>query len=156
MAEDSTTKNSSTEGMDTEASDAIDDGIERDYFLQTLADIVNRTGMELGVTLTVGGALISGTMISGKTYYDSLRSLLSENIDNEDVVSFFKTIIDIPSSSYDYDSEDKRPINTVFIHLKDARFFGPDGHYIPQTGGALWRGRISQVDGFSLGAFSTS
>ena len=148
MAEDSNAKDADKEDLD-----ALDDGIERDYFLQALTNVVNRTGLEMGVTLTVGGTLVCGTMISGKTYYDGLYSLLSENIDNEDVLSFFKTLIDIPSANYVYDPEDTRPFNIVYIHLKDARFVGPDGNYIPDTGGTLWRGRISQVAGFHFGIF---
>lgn len=151
MAENSTEKDPSSEGSDT-----FNDGVERDLTLQVLTESVNRTGLEIGVTLCVGGALVSGIMISGKTYFDGLNSLMSENADNEDVISFFKEIFDAQSSFYDFDHESKWQLtNKGYVHLKDVRFHGTDGSQIPSTAGTLWRGRISQVSGFNLGTFGS-
>ena len=152
MTEDRTTEAPDAEAA-TEDLDTGDDGVERDFLLQTFVDIVNRTNAEIGMTLTMGGMLVSGTMIGGKKYYDELYSTFSQNIEDEEILSFLKKIIDIPSAAYDYDLADERPINIAWVHLKDARFFGPDGNFIPKTGGTLWRGRISQVSGFNFGVF---
>ena len=45
----------------------LDDGIERDFFLQVLVKIVD-TGLEIGITLSLGGGLVSGDLIDGKKY----------------------------------------------------------------------------------------
>ena len=132
----------------------LDDGVERDHFLQTLVILANNDDIEMGVTLTVGGFLISGMLISGKKYYEKIKTLLSENIDDDSALEYIQSIIDLPMAVYKDDDDDDRPINIVFIHLRNAQFFGSDGSHIPQPDGALWRGRISEVSGFFLGNLS--
>src|SRR5215475_14263588 len=41
-----------------------------DCFLQSLVEIVNDESANIPITLSVGGLLISGDMIGGKTYFD--------------------------------------------------------------------------------------
>ena len=41
-----------------------------DCFLQSLVSIVNDESASIPITLSVGGLLISGDMIGGKTYFD--------------------------------------------------------------------------------------
>jgi hypothetical protein len=150
MTDESTTKDPNTEDADT-----FDDGVERDFFLQTLVEIVNRTDIEMDVTLTIGGALVSGMMISGKSYYERLSSLVSKSIDNKDAIAFFKKILEEHEAIYDGATEETPLFNVAYIHLKNVKFTGTDGNSIPDNDGTLWRGRISQVSGFNLGTFKS-
>jgi hypothetical protein len=43
------------------------------------------------------------------------------------------------------------PRRPRYVHLREAQIVTPSGN-IPREGGLLWRGRISQVSGFTLGA----
>ena len=52
---------------------------------------------------------------------------------------------------YDTPPEESEPKNPQYIHLLRARTFGPGGIPIPNGPGVLWRGRLTDVSGFSLG-----
>ncbi|MBV9774376.1 MAG: hypothetical protein JO040_10525, partial [Gemmatimonadetes bacterium] len=43
-----------------------------------------------------------------------------------------------------------RPVEPEFIHLADARYVTGNGR-VPAQAGMLWRGRLSEVGGFSVG-----
>lgn len=126
-----------------------------DYFLQELVNLANHD-IEIGVTLTVGGFLLSGTIVGGKRYFDEhlagsgFSDEVQENV-RENMRKFFRSFGQI------YDplpegEEARRP--PTFIHLRDARFFHHAGKPIPGNQAIWWRGRISEVQGFSLGNLS--
>ncbi|MCQ9186327.1 hypothetical protein KMT30_46300, partial [Streptomyces sp. IBSBF 2953] len=48
------------------------DGRQTDWLLQWFTKFVNNTQLQIGITLTVGGNLISGTLISHQTYFEQL------------------------------------------------------------------------------------
>ena len=43
---------------------------KEDFFLQTLVNIVNMGPFTFGITLNVGGFLVSGELFSGKDYFE--------------------------------------------------------------------------------------
>src|SRR5689334_14729448 len=47
---------------------------EYDWFLSQLVGWANQFDVEQGITLAVGGAMISGQLISGKRYFDELAA----------------------------------------------------------------------------------
>jgi hypothetical protein len=107
------------------------------------ADDVDLDRRTIGITLTVGGLLVTGELISAKTYMDeflrgTLRDKMRSAIEEND--SLKQQIENAP------EGED-------FIHLRNTKFLLPTGQPpVPGVGnGVLWRGRRSSVDGFFVG-----
>src|SRR5438309_374555 len=87
------------------------------------------------ITLNVGGMLIAGELISGKTYLQEFTSQA------EQTTSSKQNDEPLP------DDEDRH-----YIHLRNAFFYMTGGTPVPGRGeGFLWRGRLSAVDGFTMG-----
>jgi hypothetical protein len=78
------------------------------------------------------------TMLSGVSNTEGLKEGIAEMLDNY-------------SKIYSEPPPEGQPPS--YIHLKDARIFAPGQNPIPSSG-LLWRGRISCVEGFSMGSFS--
>lgn len=101
-----------------------------DWFLQILVKMANRNA-GLSITLSVKGLLISGQLISGKTYFekfgDQMDSVFSQYIsETEDRVgdSFRVIAKEIYPENID-NQEDEAKAETPkphYIHLDDARF----------------------------------
>ena len=131
----------------------------RDWFLKFNLENVIPRGVEFDVTLTVGGSIISGVLISGKTYFEELAVMMEENSNGAGDLS--KTLADLwrPNGAvYAFEKpddapEDWSPPSIGYIHLRNARYF-LSGQPIPSAPGMLWRGKLSSVDGFSIGSFS--
>src|SRR5437879_2801038 len=49
----------------------------RDAMLIMLAEMSNKADMEMGLTLIIGGSVISGRLISGKKYLEAVAEQLS-------------------------------------------------------------------------------
>ncbi|OSN16574.1 hypothetical protein BV330_03894 [Pseudomonas syringae pv. actinidiae] len=116
--------------------------------LQWLVKFVANTKVELGVTLSVGGNLVSGHLISHDTYFEQLADDISapfSSFGNGTDATMKEMILSFkPGES----SEDTPAFH--FIHLKDCRTYSTDGNPICDAG-VLWRGRISAVDGLTIG-----
>lgn len=123
-----------------------------DWFLQTLVDTVNRSELSFGITLNVGGFLISGTLISGKSYFEGFGGDFASGCNNVKTAQSIKETFAKCGNIYKEDQENLPP--PAYIHLKDARFFNTSGRPIPGNRGVWWRGRISEVQGFVLGSLS--
>jgi hypothetical protein len=122
---------------------------DQDAFLTRLVEYAIH-GVELPVTLWVGGRMISGILTSGEHFFaDALQALgldekQPEGSNAEMMAADFQQWIDV------YHEPFSRP--PEFIHLKDARTFKGDGNMIPSDKGTMWRGKLSSIDGFHLGA----
>jgi len=126
-----------------------------DFLLQHLVSIANSTGLSMGVTLTVGGEVISGQLVGGKEYFELLKEAFLTSTSNvKGVGEAFGEMLDQYSQIYSAPPEDGA--QPSFIHLKQARVFSPGQTPMPSNGGLLWRGRISNVAGFSIGSFSVA
>jgi len=123
-------------------------GKQIDWLLQWLVKFVANTKVELGVTLTVGGNLVSGHLISHDSYFEQLAEDISKpftQFANGTDESMKEMILSFkPGDS----SEDTPAFH--FIHLKDCRTYSSDGNPVCEAG-VLWRGRIAAVDGFTIG-----
>ena len=119
-----------------------------DYFLVSHVIAANN-GLSFSITLNVGGILISGLLIGGKEYFQEFGRVFQDAHPNDPDRTYEKSIQALGDI---YDGSDaKEP--PLYIHLKDAKFYsGGIGSGTPKDG-ALWRGRISSVDGFILGSF---
>jgi hypothetical protein len=130
---------------------------EPDYVLQALVDLINSSEISFGISLTVGGFLISGNLISGKKYFDGVASeMASAYKDHAGASDAMKTYFSNFGKIYDNYSDEKSRNLPVFIHLSEAKFFHNAGAPFPGNRGVFWRGRVSCVSSFILGKLSAS
>lgn len=125
---------------------------DKDWFLQNLVNIVNSGGLSFGVTLNVGGFLVSGQLVGGKEYFEGFGSDFAGAFSDSESAEYIQKSFAKHGEIYSSDKETSPPPS--YIHLKEAKFFNTNGNPIPGNRGIWWRGRLSQVDGFSLGSLS--
>lgn len=96
------------------------------------------------ITLTVGGILVSGFIISAAIFLQANETIYGPIIR--------------PILPQEGESSDDEPPFLEFIHLRDAKFYLPGAnHPIPtSSAGTYWRGKISRMDGFFLGTLDLS
>lgn len=155
---------------------------QQDWFLDQIVEWANRFGIEVGLTLSVNGMLVSGQMISGRNFFlelatefrgdreeGSMIHTLAGLIErNKDVYEPFDLTLaeDKPADAQPSDTEvkaddnvdddgDSAPPPPSYIHLRNAKIFTPGQSAIPGNRGMLWRGRISEISGFSIGSLSS-
>jgi hypothetical protein len=130
------------------------EGQSVDWYLQLLVSICNRSGLEIGITLTVGGSVVSGMLVGGKKYFETFAKQFSDAWPGTDK-EVLRSALAQSASLYDHatDDRDKSASPPVqYIHLANARIF--HGHQVLPNSGVLWRGKINAVSGFSLGSLS--
>lgn len=132
---------------------AIREAPKEDWFLQILVNIVNKSQLKFGITLNVGGFLISGELISGKDYFEKFGSEFASPFQGK-VTKSAKEKIKKMITDYGgiYDKKQKEIDFPAYIHLKDAKFFSTTGKPIPYNQTVLWRSRIAEIQGFILGS----
>lgn len=125
-----------------------DQGKQIDWLLQFLVKFVVTTPVEIGITLSVGGNLVSGQLISHDAYFKQLAEDMAAPLAPFDggVDESMKQIIlsFTPGESADETTA------FHFIHLKDCKTYSSDQSPICADG-VLWRGKIASVDGFTIG-----
>jgi hypothetical protein len=131
---------------------------EADWFLQELVAFTNRTGFEVGVTLVVGGIMVSGMMIGGRKYFeqfaDIIKHSLTQAIDaefGEMMGNSYATVAEIYKPVGDGEVEPSAITKPGYIHMKDAVLYHPNDSPRLVVNHALWRVRITAVDAFTLG-----
>lgn len=130
----------------------LDDKVDRDWLLQHLATHANQTkDFNQSITLWVAGGLISGVLVSGSKFFDVYTDEMVRRV-TPDGQETTRALFRMIGERYYEPPENPIANNTAFIHLLDAKFWAPSGA-IPsaQSEGVAWRGRISQITGFSLG-----
>ena len=119
--------------------------MEGDVFLRRLVNAVNRGGTaEFAVTLTVGGVVVSGVLLSSSEYHARVTENLVEVAESDEVATALRAAI----GPRDLSSEEEA---IGYIHLRDAHIVHPSGALLPAGPGVLWRGRLETVDSFVLG-----
>jgi hypothetical protein len=123
---------------------------EPDGALAMLVGLVNDDIMTgIGVTLAVPGGIVGGLLISYSAWMDANAEIA------EAISPFFTALKDHMNAAKPATDLPPRPIH--FIHLCDARYWTPGSTIsLPSPGGMLWRGRLAQVSGWSLGTFGAS
>lgn len=125
-----------------------DQGKQIDWLLQFLVKFVVTTPVEIGITLSVGGNLVSGQLISHDAYFKQLSEDMAAPFGQFEagIDESMKQIIlsFTPGESADETSA------FHFIHLKDCKTYSSDQSAICAEG-VLWRGKIASVDGFTIG-----
>ena len=126
------------------------EGRQTDWLVQWFAGFVNRTSLEIGVTISVGGAQLSGALISHSTYFSRLADGFSsafkkfEGIDTDELR---KMILGFDQTAVVAEGE-KLPA-PQYLHLSDVKIIS--GGSTLNIEGGLWRGKIASIDGFILG-----
>ncbi|MBB3010617.1 gas vesicle accessory protein GvpU [Cupriavidus alkaliphilus] len=124
---------------------------EVDWHLQALVGLANNEGMEMGVTLMLSGTVVTGTLISGKTYFEEFGALFADGFSdmNEEQKATIRQAMSVPADLY---TPDRASVPISFIHLRNAKVRTPSGSM--PADGTLWRGRLTEVSGFFLGSLS--
>ncbi|MDV2684655.1 gas vesicle accessory protein GvpU [Alkalihalophilus lindianensis] len=122
----------------------------KDSILQFFVQAANKHNFSLDITLNVKGSLISGTLVSAKEYLDEL----SESFEGGNEVAQ-KVSNELSKASEEAESGSSLP-EVSFIHMKHTKVFIGDSKSTPSTGKILWRGKLSEVDGFFLGKITDS
>ena len=129
-----------------------------DWFLAELVRRANEGGLSLGLTLCVGGGLVSGALIGGREYFEGFAGDVASSVADATVAHKVREFFRSPAALYQPDEglPDGAKASSLadplsYIHLKAARFFTPSGAPIPGSCGGYWRGKLSAVDGFVLG-----
>lgn len=132
-----------------------------DWFLESFVRMVNESasGLEIGLTLQVGGFLVSGIMVSGPKYFEGFASDFTSPIADKEAAERIRQSFSgyagiykaAPSENTDTENSESRSSGPGYIHLKEARFFNTSGKPIPGNRAVWWRGRLSEVSGFILG-----
>ena len=126
---------------------------DSDWFLEILVKWANgkdgNTLVGTGITLSLKGLLVSGSLIGYREYFEGIASLAEKSNGNSEMVGFVAdTIRGIAEKISKFDM----PVE--YIHLKDAHFYLGGNKEIPANAGVYWRGRLSEIDGFTIGLLS--
>jgi hypothetical protein len=133
---------------------ANDRAPERDWFLALLVDHVNERGGEIPLTVTVGGSVVTGTLIGVGEYYERTAEDLAEVFPSRaDAIT--AALNQAGAESVDAVKRHKEQVRKGeteletphFLHLRDVRYLSAG----PRTQASLWRARIDDIAGFSLG-----
>ncbi|MBY5831890.1 hypothetical protein HFN47_22445 [Rhizobium leguminosarum] len=110
-------------------------------------------GVSQDVTLNVGGALVSGTIIKGAAYLEELAATYRSAASNgpRDIIEGLAAAVEEFKPLYRSDDLELANFKPRYIHLKNAFISHTSNSRMPTDNGFLWRGRLSAVDAFSLG-----
>jgi len=129
-----------------------------DWFLSYLIGFADDLGSELGITLVVGGTYLTGTLISGRTYFEELGAMMKkiggQGTDNGltslgEQYEQFATLV--PKLA---ENEEWKPRPRAYIHLRNVKMLISENKFAPTTEAVLWRGKLSAVEGFIVGTMS--
>ncbi len=130
---------------------------ENDGLLEFLIMKVEETGIGAGITLCFNGSIITGNLIKSKIYYDKMIEMYdfdenqltaknSEELDKWNIyyaqyVSFINEL-----------KKQENQQNLKYIYLENVIFRNVNSNILTQA--VVWRGKLSAVDGFSIGISS--
>ncbi len=123
-------------------------------------------GVRIGMTVSVGGVIVTGTLVGALAYCralaDQFASVTGGTDMDETLADSFRDLVDDVSR---VSSGDRRnPPDPVsyehsmsFIHLANARYVSGSAGLLPHgRKGVLWRCPVSDVSGWSLGDLTSS
>jgi len=123
-----------------------------DWLLQNLVSLAKRAA-SLDVTLQTSGGIVSGSIVSGERYIEPLAERSRAAVHDDDggmyeaIAKYFEDFAEVVKAD-DEDSD-----GPYFIHLANATIATGSGQ-TPLSKGVLWRGKLSDVAGFSFGRLS--
>jgi hypothetical protein len=133
-----------------------------DWYLAQVVSVCNRFKLEIGISLTVGGFVVSGTLIDGASYFEEVSKRFATATGNiPQAGKLFSEIADHITTIYgppqDGDAEEDatgglRPAG--YIHLRNPSFYSSGTSAPISAKGSVWRMRLSAVDGFTFATLS--
>lgn len=127
---------------------------DHDWLLASIVRIVTKTDSEIILTLQVGGFLVSGHLVSSRKYIEGFGADMSAGFPDKEEAAEVRDSCSKIAKEMDLDQPGYIDNLGGFIHLRNAKLFGPGGSPIPSNHGVWWRGRLSEVQGFFLGSLS--
>ncbi len=130
---------------------------DNDGLLEFLITKVEETGIGAGITLCVNGSIITGNLIKSRIYYDKMIEMydFDENQLTAKNAEELAKWNDYYAQYVSFINELKRQENQQnlkYIYLEHVTFRNVNSN-IP-TQAIVWRGKLSAVDGFSIGISS--
>jgi hypothetical protein len=100
--------------------------------------------------------LISGNVISNKEFRQNLTNTIRKNFEknSDEEKAFIEDYLQYISPQNEEKEDSTQPIETRYIHLRNARIFNAGRKPIPSVDGFVWRGRLESIDGFSWGTLA--
>ena len=125
---------------------------EQDFALQAWARLVEKQQLEIEVMFQMHGLLVFGSMVSTEAYaqfYINLHEEMYREQEPEtaDFLREYYTAL-IPAPDQPEIGPEGLPIVFRYVHLHDVTIMSA-GHKIKVP---YWRGKISEIDGFVIGA----
>ncbi|HAC7850952.1 TPA_asm: hypothetical protein G0E33_08695 [Salmonella enterica] len=115
----------------------------KDRDLVLLVRMAN-AGVEIGITLLSKGVMISGLLVSGKSYYeDCVKKMSAAGSTGQGISEYFSQAQEL------YEPSEDKEIPLNFLHLKDAVIL--TGQNRTSYNGAIFRIKIEEIDGFFIG-----
>lgn len=144
-------KSSNHEENKAAASEPPAEAPQIDWLLQELVFLVNKFDLRIGVTLTVGGNLLSGEMIGGAHYFKTMKENFAQSKGASEIGKSISVAMERYEGNFrEYMAQDETT-PPAFIHLLEAKLHGPNTVPGSSTIQSLWRGRLSEVSGFTIG-----
>ncbi len=130
---------------------------DNDEILEFLIRKVEETGIGAGMTLCMNGSILTGNLIKSKIYYDKMiemydfdnSQLTAKNQEEMDKWNdYHAEYVDLINELKKQDNQQ----NLKYIHLEHVTFRNVNSNILTQA--IVWRGRLSSIDGFSIGISS--
>jgi hypothetical protein len=124
-----------------------------DEVLASLVQDVEKTGAGCGVSLCLNGLIVSGELIRSERYYDLMSKIFDTGMEittkDQSDIDKLHAFLDRYRQLMQRMSEHIGHDNPEYIHLENVVIYA-FGSALPFVTG-LWRGKLSAVDGFTLG-----
>jgi hypothetical protein len=130
-----------------------------DEILEFLISKVEETGIGAGITLCINGSILTGNLIKSKIYYDKMIEMY--DFDNSQLTAknpeeidkwndYHEEYVDLINELKKQDNQQ----NLKYIHLEHVTFRSVNSNILTQA--IVWRGKLSSIDGFSIGISTNS
>jgi hypothetical protein len=125
----------------------------KDEVLEYLVKMLEETDLSTALTLCVSGSVISGEMISSKRYFEEVSSIYNQKQFSTNDPSLIErglpAMEQVKQFLQQKGKSREEQHNPKYIHLKNVLIY-PSNPSQP-VGAIIWRGKLSSVDGFSIG-----
>lgn len=125
----------------------------------TLENLVALTNLldtvEIGITLQIKGLVVSGMLISARSYFNLLVHELKESNSGNFLAGFYEPALQEQTDAREkYRTDDILPPRPLHLHMRQALTYVTLGN--EPLVSRLWRGRLTQVDAWSMGNYGTA
>ncbi len=130
---------------------------DNDGLLEFLIKKVEETGIGAGITLCVNGSIITGNLIKSRIYYDKMIEMYDFDKDQltaknaEELAKWNDYYAQYVSFINELKRQENQQ-NLKYIYLEHVTFRNVNSNIPIQA--IVWRGKLSAVDGFSIGISS--